>query len=211
MLTLIRELFCETLPSFLLLTFLWPTEAGNDFRGAKLIEGCKRNDQSCYKSLYDRYAMRLMTIALRYSNNTFEAEDILQESFIRIFRTIHSFGYKGSFEGWLKKIVVHTAINHFHKHKKHFPQAEENAREPDTDCEEVLDRIGADELISAIQSLPDGYRMVFNLYELEGYTHKEIGDILGISEGTSKSQLSKAKSLLRKLLVKFDYTTYELG
>lgn len=182
------------------------------FSEEQIIEGCKRNESPCFEALYRRYAPKLMTIALRYANTTFEAEDILQEAFIRIFQTLHGYRYQGSFEGWLKKIVVHMAINHYHKHQKHFPVARQEAeeeREPDASYEAIIDQLGAEELIQVIQSLPEGYRLVFNLYEMEGYTHKEISQMLGIQEGTSKSQLSKAKHLLRKLLGKFDYSTNE--
>jgi RNA polymerase sigma factor (sigma-70 family) len=182
------------------------------FSEEQLIEGCKRKESACFEALYQRYASKLMTIARRYANTTFEAEDILQEAFIKIFQTLHSYRYQGSFEGWLKKIVVHTAINHFHKHKRHFPAvgSEDAAEhEPDISCEDIIDHLSAEELIRTIQCLPEGYRQVFNLYEIEGYTHREVATMLGIQEGTSKSQLSKAKHLLKKLLVKFDYTTDE--
>jgi RNA polymerase sigma factor (sigma-70 family) len=175
-----------------------------------LIEGCKRRDTSCCEVLYRRYASRLMSIALRYANTTFEAEDILQEAFIRIFQSLHSYRHQGSFEGWLKRIVVHTAINHYHKHKKHFVLAkseEENDYDGEAYEEDVVDRLSADELLRVIQSLPEGYRLVFNLYEIEEYTHQEIATLLGIQEGTSKSQLAKAKRFLRKRLESLHYST----
>ncbi len=174
----------------------------------ELIEGCKRQKHACYEALYTRYAMRLMSIAMRYSNTTFEAEDILQESFIKIFTNIHSYTYSGSFEGWLKRIVVNTAINYYHKHinyKIALPQDAE--AEPDANYNDIVDKLNADALIRLIQQLPEGYRIVFNMYEIEGYTHKEISAMLNISEGTSKSQLYKAKHFLQKLLLKVDYTT----
>jgi RNA polymerase sigma factor (sigma-70 family) len=182
------------------------------FSEEQIIEGCKRSETRFFEALYHRYAPRLMTIALRYANTTFEAEDILQEAFLKIFQTLPSYRYQGSFEGWLKKIVVRTAINHFHKHKKHFPMANpeyEGESESDVSSEEIIDHLSAEELIRVIQSLPEGYRLVFNLYEMEGYTHKEVAAMLGIEEGTSKSQLAKAKHVLKKLLGKFDYSSNE--
>jgi RNA polymerase sigma-70 factor (ECF subfamily) len=180
----------------------------------QIIEGCKRNEPACFESLYRRYAARLMSLALRYANTTFEAEDILQEAFIRIFQTIGSYTHRGSFEGWLKRIVAHTAINHYHKHKKHFVGGpDEGNSEPDGDAGlgGVVDQLSAEELIHIIQSLPDGYRMVFNLYEMEGFTHREIAGMLGIAESSSKSQLTRAKQLLRKLLIQSGFTLYERG
>src|SRR5215212_8573755 len=114
------------------------------FSEEQIIEGCKRSEAPAFEALYNRYASRLMTIALRYANTTFEAEDILQEAFIKIFHTLHSYRYQGSFEGWLKKIVVRTAINHFHKHKKHFPMTRLEAEgecEADILYEEIIDHL----------------------------------------------------------------------
>jgi RNA polymerase sigma factor (sigma-70 family) len=182
------------------------------FSEEQIIEGCKRKESPYFEALYSRYASRLMSIALRYANTTFEAEDILQDAFIKIFSTLHTFRYQGSLEGWLKRIVVNTAINHFHKHQKHFPKVmpeEENGQDTGAACDDVIDRLSADELIKVIQGLPEGYRLVFNLYEIEGYSHQEIAKQLGIQEGTSKSQLFKAKTWLRKSLVKLDYTPNE--
>ena len=184
------------------------------FSEKEIIEGCKRHDAAFFEALYKRYAGRLMAVGLRYVTTTFEAEDILQEAFIKIFRALPTYEYKGSFEGWLKKIVVHTAINQFHKHKKHgFPTVPVEAGDhvPEASHETVIDRMSADELIRVIQSLPEGYRIIFNLYEIEGYSHREIADMLGIQEGTSKSQLAKAKQTLRKLLVTVDHTAHESG
>jgi RNA polymerase sigma-70 factor (ECF subfamily) len=176
----------------------------------ELIEGCKQQKHAYFHALYTKYAMQLMSIAMRYSNTTFEAEDILQEAFIKIFTNIHSYAYSGSFEGWLKRIVVNTAIKQYHKNANYkISNLHDIGKATEVDCSDSLDKMSTDELIKLIQQLPEGYRLVFNLYEIEGYSHKEIAQLLNISEGTSKSQLHKAKQYLQKLLLKFDYSTYE--
>jgi RNA polymerase sigma factor (sigma-70 family) len=168
----------------------------------ELIEGCKKGNRQSFESLYKQYAGRLLSIAMRYSFTTFEAEDILQESFIKIFNSIKSYEYKGSFEGWLKRIVVTTAINHYHKDKTKKPQTDfYYSEEESDDVIDIISKMAADELLTIIQTLPDGYRMVFNMYVIEGYTHKEIGELLSISEGTSKSQLAKGRVLLKNKLL----------
>ena len=167
-----------------------------------VIEGCKKGSHKSFESLYKQYAGRLLSIALRYSFTTFEAEDILQDAFIKIFNSIKSYEYKGSFEGWLKRIVVTTAINHYHKDKTKQSQSDSCYVEDESeDVVDVISKMAADELLDVIHTLPDGYRMVFNLYVIEGYTHKEIGDLLSISEGTSKSQLAKGRMLLKSKLL----------
>lgn len=165
-----------------------------------LIEACKKGDPKAFNAIYSNYGSMLYGIAMRYAKDTSEAEDIVQESFIKIFKKIISFENKGSFEGWLKRILVNTAINKCVKNqslKESFVMDEiEIPKEAD-----VYDHLGTQELLNVIAMLPDGYKAVFNMYVIDGYNHREIGEILGISEGTSKSQLSKAKTMLRKMLV----------
>ncbi len=169
-----------------------------------VIEGCKKGSHKSFESLYKNYAGRLLSIAMRYAFTTFEAEDILQESFIKIFNSIHTYEYKGSFEGWLKRIVVTTAINHYQKDKNKQSLPEYLiVEEESADVVTIISKMSADELLEIIQTMPAGYRMVFNMYVIEGYPHKEIGELLSISEGTSKSQLAKGRTLLKdKLLQK---------
>jgi RNA polymerase sigma-70 factor (ECF subfamily) len=177
-----------------------------------MIEGCKHAQHAACEALYKKYATRLMAISMRYSSTTFEAEDILQESFIKIFHHIHTYTGKGAFEGWLKRIVVNTAVNHYHRNQRKAEQfiiSDDSDYDVSSQQDDIIDRMSADDLIKLIQELPEGYRIVFNLYEIEGYSHKEIAELLAISDGTSKSQLSKAKNLLRKLLLKSEYTPYE--
>ncbi|MCU0429496.1 MAG: RNA polymerase sigma factor [Cytophagaceae bacterium] len=172
---------------------------------SSLLEGCKRNEQSAYEALFRRYAGKMLAVARRYSKTNFEAEDLVQESFIKIFQKIHMFENKGSFEGWIKRIVVNTALNHFDKTKKehYHVDIQTSVDIPDTQLESIFERLSNEELLQILQELPEGYRMVFNLYVIEGYTHKEIGEMLDISEGTSKSQLFKAKAMLHKLFERY--------
>ena len=176
----------------------------------QLIDGCKKAQQSAFEALYKRYAMRMMAIAQRYCNTTFESEDVIQEAFIKVFQKIGTYDHKGSFEGWLKRVVVNTAINHYHQtYKQKFQVEIEKAVIPESDIPDAVSRMSNNELLALIKELPDGYRMVFNLYVLEGYTHKEIGEMLKISDGTSKSQLAKAKNMIRRLLIKYNFVTDE--
>lgn len=167
----------------------------------ELIEGCKGNKRAAQKQLYEKFSGRLMGICLRYTKNQTEAEDLLQEVFIKIFRQIKKFKGTGSFEGWLCRIAVNTSITHYHRNKNHKDTGNvEDFREQLVDHEKVTHKMASNELMEIVQSLPDIYQTVFNLYAIEGFTHKEISEQLGISEGTSKSQLSRARKLLQKKL-----------
>ncbi len=144
----------------------------------------------------------MMALCLRYAYTNFEAEDIFQEAFVKVFQKLNQYQNKGSFEGWMRHIFVNTALNHYTKNKKHY-QHEDVEQQFDISVAEVdiMSRLSHEDLLTLIQQLPDGYRMIFNLNVIEGYTHKEISDMLGINEGTSKSQLSKAKSILQKKIL----------
>jgi RNA polymerase sigma factor (sigma-70 family) len=175
----------------------------------EIISACVKGNRSAFEALYNTYAGRLLAIAHRYAHTSFEAEDIVQETFIRVFQRIGQYENKGSFEGWLKRILVTTAINHFHSSKKEREKDDIQEMEiQDQNSEDVIDKISADELSAFIQQLPKGYRMVFNLYVVEGYTHKEIAEMLSVEEGTSKSQLSKARNMLKEMLLKHHYTLH---
>ncbi|GET32238.1 DNA-directed RNA polymerase sigma-70 factor [Prolixibacter bellariivorans] len=137
-------------------------------------------------------------VCLRYSKDATEAEDNLQEGFIRVFTKIDQFGFKGSFEGWMRRIMVNTSLEKFRKQNKLYPVEDITVYEGKQLSEDLLAQITADELLKLVQELPARYRMVFNLYAIEGYSHKEIGDMMGISEGTSKSNLSRARVILQK-------------
>jgi len=167
----------------------------------QLIKGCVQNDVACQRLLFERYAGKLMTICLRYSCDKPEAEDMLQDAFIKIFSHIRQYKSEGSFEGWMKRIVVNCALKTIQKKKTRFIEiSNHDAAAPQSDSF-VLSSLTEDELIKMISSLPDGYRIVFNLYVMEGYSHDEIAEMLGIQAATSRSQLVKARKLLQKQIL----------
>jgi RNA polymerase sigma-70 factor (ECF subfamily) len=162
----------------------------------KLIHRCKQNDVKSQKLLYEMFADVLFSITLKYSRNYSEAEDNLQDAFIKIFDKIHQFEHKGSFEGWLKRITINTCLQRY-RGQKVFELVNEEALKAEN--MEVEDQpYSLQFLLKCIQALPDRYRMVFNLYVLDGFSHKEIAQKLNISDGTSKSNLSRAKVILRQ-------------
>jgi len=173
----------------------------------EIIAGCKVGKRKAQHELYNRYSGSMFGVALRYSRNKSEAEDVLQEAFIRIFKYIKNFEGRneGSLSAWIKTIVINTTLSYNRNNKKH--HYTEDVDEVQVGENPVFDISSDDDtddrkqkVMKAMQQLPDGYRTVFNLYSLEGYTHKEIAEILDISENTSKSQLSKARKYLRALL-----------
>ena len=171
----------------------------NDFQ---IIEGCAKHDRKAQKMLYDKYSRFLLGVCMRYAVDKAEAEDILQDSFLKIFFRIKDFSGTGSFVGWLRKVVVNTAITHYHlnlKHRYHVGIEEYMPVETGVAGFDE-DFFTSDELYKVLNELPDGYRMVFNLYAVEGYKHKEIAEIMGIDTNTSKSQYSRAKAVLRDKL-----------
>lgn len=156
------------------------------------------NDPKAQGELYQRLAPRMFGICLRYTRNQMEAEDVLQEGFIKVFRYMQDYRNDGSLEGWVRRTMVNTAINFYKKKAKYQKDISLDERDPiNQDEESAIDKMSAQELLDYIQELPDGYRMVFNLNVIEGYTHKEIGEMLNISENTSKSQLSRARHVLQ--------------
>lgn len=170
----------------------------------EIIQRCARHERQAQQLLYDKYSRLLLGICLRYAGDKAEAEDILQESFLKIFFSIKDFSGTGSFEGWLRKVAVNTSITHYHrnlKHRYHIEIEEYVSIETGTSSFEE-DLFTSDELYKVLNELPAGYRMVFNLYAIEGYKHKEIAEILGIDTNTSKSQYSRAKAVLREKLRK---------
>ena len=150
--------------------------------------------------LYKRFAPKMYGVCLRYASNSEEAEDILQEGFIKVFNKIGSFRKEGSFEGWIRRIFVNTAIEQFRKKVYLQPITEMDEDTLEGKYLSVLDRLSEKDIIQLVQQLSPGYRTVFNMYVVEGYTHKQIAEMLGISEGTSKSQLSRAKMILQDLV-----------
>src|SRR6185369_11797143 len=162
-------------------------------------KGCIEGDRRMQEELYNRFAGKMYAVCLRYTNNADDAQDLLQEGFIKIYKNLHRFRAEGSFEGWIRRVFVNTSIEHFRKKSTKLSlvsEKEENTLE-DTDIT-ALESLAEKDIINLIQQLSPGYRTVFNLYVVEGYSHKEIGELLGISEGTSKSQLARAKAVLQK-------------
>lgn len=151
--------------------------------------------------LYNKYAGKLMAVSLRYSNSYADAEDNLQEAFITIFNKIGQFKAEGSLEGWLRRIVVNTAIRKLQKQKK-MKLSELNDATLEAKEVSILSKLSEKELLNLIRKLPDGYRNVFNMFAVEGYSHKEIAEHLSISEGTSRSQYLRARGFLRDLISK---------
>lgn len=168
----------------------------------QIIEGCVRHNSKAQKLLYDKYSRFLLGICIRYASDKSEAEDILQETFLKIFFSIGDYSGTGSFTGWLRRVAVNTAITHYHKNLKHRYHMDideyVSAEAGSSGFEE--DFYTADELYNILNGLPDGYRMVFNLYAVEGYRHKEIAGFLKIDTSTSKSQYSRARALIREKL-----------
>jgi len=163
------------------------------------MEGNRRMQEDLYK----RFSPRMYAVCLRYAGNAEEAEDILQEGFIKVFKKLNSFRSEGSFEGWVRRIFVNTAIEHFRKKRYLQPVTEKEENTIEGKYFSVLDELAEKDILALVQELSPGYRTVFNMYVVEGYTHKEIADMLNISEGTSKSQLSRAKVILQDMVKKF--------
>jgi RNA polymerase sigma-70 factor (ECF subfamily) len=163
-----------------------------------LIKGCKKQNKDAQEELYRKYSSQLFGICLKYSRNKQEAEDNLQEALITIFNKIEQFKNKGSFEGWMKRITVNTVLQTYRKIELYEIVDEEKIQAPDLTAPQETFQLGF--LLKTIQNLPDRYRLAFNLYVLDGLTHREIAGILNISEGTSKSNLSRARKILQKEL-----------
>jgi len=171
-----------------------------------LIAGCVKGDAKAQKALFDKYASKMLVVCLRYFPNKMEAEDILQDGFVKIFHKIVDFKEDGSFEGWIRRIFVNTALDELRKRKSIFEEKDVSEFSYKITNNQSTDGdLRADDLLKMVQTLPDGYRIVFNMFAIEGYSHKEIAEILNISENTSKSQFFRAKALLRTQLEKIDF------
>jgi len=168
-----------------------------------LINGCLAADRRIQELLYQRFAPKMYAVCLRYAGNTDDAQDLLQEGFIKVFRNLEKFRKEGSFEGWIRRVFVNTAIEHYRRKTKLAVVSEKEELAIEDSSWNVLDQLAEKDIILLIQQLAPGYRSVFNMYVIEGYSHKEIGELLGISEGTSKSQLARAKGVLQKKVKEF--------
>jgi RNA polymerase sigma-70 factor (ECF subfamily) len=163
----------------------------------ELIKGCLRGKEQHRLELYRRYAGKMFPVCKRYAGNVQDAEDFLQESFIRVFDKLGHFGFQGSLEGWIRRIVVTTCINQL-RTRKLTMDVDDHPGVEDNNVPDGMSQLSMNELMALIQSLPDGYRAVFNLYAIEGYDHNEIAGMLGITDSTSRSQLAKARKWLKE-------------
>lgn len=163
----------------------------------ELLKACLQGDRQAQKDIFNMFAGKMMAVCLRYARHRLEAEDILQDSFIKVFTHLADFEHQGSIEGWIRRIIINTAIkNNQKKSYSHEEIGLDNVKE-DSANPEVFSQLSEEELIKLIASLPHGYRMVFNLYAIEGFSHKEISELLNIEESTSRSQLMKARRMLQ--------------
>jgi RNA polymerase sigma factor (sigma-70 family) len=168
-----------------------------------ILKGCLSNDAIAQRELYNKYSAKMLAVCYRYAHNREDAEDMLQEGFIKIFLQIHTFENRGAFEGWIRRIIVHTCINILKKNKK-FNESVDiiHATGIQVREESVPAIIQAKQVIECIRILPIGYRTVLNLYAIEGYTHREISGMLDIEESTSRSQYTRAKAMLEDILIR---------
>jgi len=169
----------------------------------QLVQACIKGNRKAQRQLYESYKRIMFGICLRYAHNRAEAEDMLQDGFVRIFRDLYQYKPIGPFGGWMRRVMVNSCLQHIRRRKKLFPivdlQQIANSYQAD---DAIFSQFRQKALVNMIQQLPVGYRVVFNMYVIEGYSHKEIAEKLSISINTSKSQLSRAKAVLRKLLEK---------
>lgn len=172
----------------------------------EIIEKCKKGNKKAQKTLYKQYSPVMFAICMRYASSKTEAEDILQEGFLKVFLNIANYREKGTFVSWMKRIFINTSITIYHKNRKH--RFHVNIDETQDFLAPTTNKTSGyftkDELLNIINSLPDGYRIVFNLYAVEGFKHKEIAELLNIDINTSKSQYSRARKLIQKKLIRLD-------
>jgi RNA polymerase sigma factor (sigma-70 family) len=181
-----------------------------------LMEGCKAGNRQAQEMLYRQTASKMLAVCMRYAKDHMEAEDSLQMGYVKIFQKVKEYRGEGSFEGWMRRVMVNTAIESYRKNLRSLnvvaiDETYENASFGSENYKDAFSRLGMQDLMKLIQKLADGYRMVFNMYIIEGYSHKEIAETLGITEGASKSQLSRARAILQQEIIKmegFGYATH---
>jgi len=168
-----------------------------------ILAGCLQNDAGAQRELYSKYSPKMLSVCYRFAHNREDAEDMLQEGFIKVFSQVHTFQNKGAFEGWIRRIMVHTCINHLKKNKK-FNESVDiiYANGVQVREESVPSIVQAKQIVECIRLLPLGYRTVLNLYAIEGYSHKEISGMLDVEESTSRSQYTRAKQMLEDILIR---------
>lgn len=178
------------------------THINTNSRKDDLLQGCIAGKRAYQKQLYELYYGKMMAICMRYTNNYEEARDVLHEGFVKVFKNLHRYKPSHSLESWIRRIMINTSIDHYRKNKKHRHQVDLDyaSTKADKNTVDVIHKMSADEIMKLVQQLTPAYRTVFNLYVVEGYNHREIGELLGISEGTSKSNLAKARGKLKKMI-----------
>lgn len=177
-----------------------------------LVEGCLNNDRVSQRTLYERFAGRMFAVCQRYTRSKFEAEDVMQEGFVKVFSQIHTFRNDCPLDAWIKRIMINTAISYLRKEKAYLDQANiEDHTEQVVNTETALSGMEYQQLLAMVRELPLGCQSVFNLYAIEGYQHNEIATLLGISEGTSKSQYARAKQILQAKVLGNRKTTNNLN
>lgn len=170
-----------------------------------LVVECVKGNAKAQRMLFEKFAPKMMAVCLRYSKDVEEAEDILQDGFIKMFSKLPDFKMEGSLEGWVRRIMVNTSLDAIRRNKKHLGDSKlEDVDFRISSQESTMDHLLAEDLMKLVQKLPDGYKVVFNLFAIEGYSHKEIADLLGVTENTSKSQYSRARAYLRAQLEKLN-------
>lgn len=175
----------------------------------ELLKGCLRNSRKHQHALYERYAGRMFSVCKRYAKNDAEAEDFLQEGFVRVFEKLAHFRSEGSLEGWIRRVIINTALQQIRSQRTSpFTEDDIDDIRPIAIMDDTLEEMSAKEIAEVINRLPNGYKTIFNLYVVEEFSHKEIAEQLGISEGTSKSQLARARGLLQKLIKKNENNIY---
>ncbi|MBS1559854.1 MAG: sigma-70 family RNA polymerase sigma factor [Bacteroidetes bacterium] len=175
----------------------------------ELIDGCLRQNHRAQQQLYQRYAGKMYAVCCRYVKDRAQAEDILVMAFTKLFDRISQYKGEGSFEGWVRRIMVNESLSYLRKYKNMYLETDIEAAAFEPDYQKLENELEASDLLKLIESLPVGYRTVFNLYAIDGYSHLEIAAQLGISENTSKSQLSRARTYLQKKLTEWDYETIQ--
>jgi RNA polymerase sigma-70 factor (ECF subfamily) len=175
-------------------------QSNHNMSESDLIKGCLEGDRRAQEYLYQRFSPKMYGVCLRYAGKAEDAQDILQDGFVKIFKNLHMYRGDGSFEGWIRRIFVNTAIEHYRRQVNLYPVTENHESLLETKEISAFDSLSVKDLMKIIQQLSPGYRTVFNLYVVEGYSHKEIAEMIGISEGTSKSQLARAKGVLQNII-----------
>lgn len=179
----------------------------------EILQKAAAKDPICQKWIYDRYSGKMMSVCYRYSADRMEAEDILQDGFIRVFDYLHQYKFQGSFEGWVRRVIVTTALNHIKK-KSSIPVESDIDLANDAAAgsfDPFQSQYTMEELMNLVRSLPPGYRTVFNLYVIDGYNHQEISEMLGITTGGSKSNLARARAALQKKLIQQEHQVRNYG